>query len=661
MSRLRSLTRRQVAAIVLVLIAVSGPAVGTLAMFSPSLSNSVDVSDGVPLSAPSGPTVTLDADASVNLTNPFPETDTVRITSSVGNGSISGDGGSLAVTQLGSQAVLRNMSLNGSSITVNPNTLATYTFRGGFDSVTYGSLSADDGNTDFEYSASSSGTVTLYGLGASSGYQLVDESGTVLDLNQSTESGTLTASVPSGSKSVQLQTTTLAAPTITDIRPVGRINSVPDTIYANISDNDFPDDEVSVTASIIRENGDEREIGAATVTSDGTQLAFNMTSADKQFVSVGENTLRITATDTYGSTTTSSKPFNVPSKIYIRNTDAELLSNTTANVTFYGGPENNTVVSRTITDGVIDMRGLPVTEGFTLSVDASGYFTRAVTLQSIYEQQDIYVLSENATSIEARFVLEDSTGAWPSESTLYIERAITQNNSTRFRTVVSDSFGVEGVTTQLEEDIRYQLRIKAPDGDTAVLGSYTAQVSETVTLRPAAPGVTITSGESLAYDAFIQEDTLQVEYRDPDSLTEELTVTIHKRGDPSDTLRPSQTYYDLGNLSLSEPLNNQSGSWVVKLEGERGGESISIRLTTGGRQSNLVPELGGTWRLAAGVFILLVSAGIFSQLNVGVGAVVVAMEGGVLWWFGFLSGAATASSVALAICSAVVFNVASRR
>jgi len=88
----------------------------------------------------------------------------------------------------------------------------------------------------------------------------------------------------------------------------------------------------------------------------------------------------------------------------------------------------------------------------------------------------------------------------------------------------------------------------------------------------------------------------------------------------------------------------------------RDGETFTLTREVSQRP-NLTPPLSDAWRLVIGIGILLISAGVFSILNASVGGVVVALEGGVLWWTGFLGGATTGAGVVIALFVAVIVHI----
>jgi len=89
---------------------------------------------------------------------------------------------------------------------------------------------------------------------------------------------------------------------------------------------------------------------------------------------------------------------------------------------------------------------------------------------------------------------------------------------------------------------------------------------------------------------------------------------------------------------------------------DRNGETNIIRQQVG-NNPDFVPELSREWRLISGILLLILSAGAFSLLNAKVGVVVISLEGGILWWTGWLAGATTGVLVVISLMIAVAVNI----
>ncbi len=184
-------------------------------------------------------------------------------------------------------------------------------------------------------------------------------------------------------------------------------------------------------------------------------------------------------------------------------------------------------------------------------------------------------------------------------------------------------------------------------------------MSEQVTVRPGNPVINLDDYEKgWAANATVEDGLLEYRYDDPDSATQQLTVTIVEKNNESNRLEPSESYYDVGSVSGTVNLTESetAKTWVVKYDVTRDGETFTLTREVSQRP-NLTPPLSDAWRLVIGIGILLISAGVFSILNASVGGVVVALEGGVLWWTGFLGGATTGAGVVIALFVAVIVHI----
>jgi hypothetical protein len=319
---------------------------------------------------------------------------------------------------------------------------------------------------------------------------------------------------------------------------------------------------------------------------------------------------------------------------------------------------DDAVFERQASNGKINMTGLPVSETFFVEVNPTdeNFTARTILIDSIYTQQSAYVLNTSAVdTVENRFRLNDPTGNYDSESVLFIQRPINVSGNTQYQTIVSDRFGVEGVTSTLQQGVRYQLRVSSETAEQDI-GPFRADVSETVTVEPGTPTIPLSNSSVFgpAYNVRLDNDTLSYRYADPEENTDILTVYIYERGNKSNQLAPNQTYTNLGNASALVGLSGDEidTEWVVLFDVKRGSDSYQIT-TVVGNQKSLGPPIDSNWTLMIGIGVLLLFAGTFSVLNAGVGAVLVSLIGGLLWYLGFLGAATSGIAVAAALLISV--------
>lgn len=636
------------------LVAPAGAAVVSL------LEGGVETSN-VPLRASNGPTVTVEGTTQSILSDFTEGTDTVVYETADGTITVSGASGTamhVHRSELSTNTVrFDNLDVSAGAMTIDHDAHAELTLEGGANWFEYRTVGVSDGNVDFEYSSTGTTTATLRGLPENQQLGFVDSSSnSFIASAESSSNGVATVTLPDGQYSVEL-TSSRNEPTLSNPSPTGDLGGRPTELSVDLNDSDYPNDEHTVSFYL-----DGSLVETKTITQEQTVTADINSIA----LTSGEHNWRVFAEDGYGNTIDRRYSFQTPGDIVIRNESNpdQLVDDTTVEVSFYA---DDTVIRKTTSNGTISLAsGLPVGQQLYVTAESDGYHSRTTALGSLYEQRSVYLLPNATTdTVEVRFTLDDSTGIYPPDSTLYVERALEQDNTTSYKTIVSDEFGVEGVTTRLVKGDRYQIRIENPDGDVAVLGSYTADISETVPLSPKTSDIDLSDdGQGMAFDAHREgENSLKIEYQDTADATERLSVTVYERGNESNVLRPTQTYYDMGNLSLSEELDAEARNttWVAEFEGERNGEEFSGRVIVGDGPLNLIPsELDGVWQVSVGVFVLLTSSLIFSSLNVGVGAIATSITGGVLWWIGLLSGVATGAGIVLAIGVAIAYHAVFR-
>lgn len=620
-----------------------------------ALLNGVPTAGTVPLESNSGPRVFVEGASNMSLEAPFPDGNTVDVKTDSGNVTVSSSArtnATIAASNItGTWTKVSGISATSSSLKINPEDKRAINVSGGIDRIEFRNANLDDGKVDFVYAgAAGTSTVTVRGLDANTQVRAVDaNTGDILDTDTTDGSGVATFDGMTNSEhSVELKTGS-ANPILQNPTPDGNVSTQPSEFSVDVSDDEFPGDNVTLEWYY-----EGSKFNTTYATSDGRYAVTNPPS-----VASGVHEWSIVATDENGNKDVVNATVGQPGTLYIRNeTNASELVNSPINVTvaFKNG---TTVTTRTTSDGTIDMTGLPTTD-FVVTVEAnSDYHKRVVYFQSIIGNQSVYLLNKSYNSVESRFTLDDPTGKYPANSFVIIKKSINRSGTTKYRTIYSDKFGTEGVTMDLEKDERYLVSVRNPEGLVQQIGPYRSDVGEDVTVRPGSPTIELGSyEEGWAYATELNNRTLEFRYDDPENQTQEVTVWVHQKGNKSNLLRPNVSYYDLGSFSGTYTLteNESKKTWVVNFVIDRDGEVFTTKKEVANK-ADLVPDLSREWRLIAGIGLLLISAGVFSLLNASVGGVVVAIEGGVLWWTGWLTGATTGAAVVIALFVAVLFHI----
>jgi len=607
------------------------------------------VTGTIPLNAVDGPQidVVFSSQSELDVTNSFPDNSTIDVSTNNGNATFSGSAGSYATINAGditgTTTTVSSIDTGGGQVSINPADKDKITVSGGVSEVEFSEMALDANATEITYSASGSGTITVTGLPASTQWG-AESAGSLVDSGTTDSSGVTTISVPAATNK-DLNLFALNTPTVTPVAPLDgtKLNDPTQTLTVDVDDQDFEIAEDSLTVEFY---ADGQQIDTKTVSSPSE------VSTEHTWTTGGDHTWSATVTDSIGNsdeTATQNVGVTAELQVYNESQPDKLVNSTSIDVTFYGG---NETITRSSSDGTISFDGLPLDRRFEAEVSADGYESRTVVIPSLVEQESVWLLPDSAESIKVRFRLEDATGTFSQRSELYIEKPITVNNQTEYRIITSREFGVDGVTTVLDKDTRYDLRIRNQAGDNAQLATYSATVSETVTLQPDVAAVQKPEAQNIGYEVDYSADNEQIsiEYIDPADKTESLTVSVKSR-DGETTLRAPQTYTNTSSLSLSVPTDGKlNKTYLVNMSGSRGSQQIEISQPVGPDQRNIVPrELDPTYGNILGIMSVLLVAGVFSTLNAGVGALVTALFGGVLWFFGILSGVASGGSILLAI------------
>lgn len=478
--------------------------------------------------APAGATYETDSGLKVTPTvdhgapqDPFNGSDTVVLSDATITASGSA---SLNVSQFtGIRTNLSAIDATSNPITIDPDDKSPVTVSG---SVTELSVSdaAIDGTTQLTYSASGTGQITLTGLDADTEYAATTSSGEVVATGTTSASGEATISVDAATDEdiVLLEPD---APIVDNgsATPSGgeSITTANVTLSVPVEDPDFGSGGDELTARFYL---DGQQVATKTVTSNGT------VEADVEAALGEDHTWRVEFEDRYGQTeTTDTFSFTSPAqlRIYKETEPNELITDEGVDLTvrFYPFGDSE-VVTRQATDGVVNLTGLPVDEQFVVTVEDNAtdrYTYRRIVIDSITEQQSVYLLNESEPNAPVVFEIDDPAGQFPPEDTvLYIEKPITANNTTEYRTIAGDTFGASGrFPAVLQEDSRYRLRVEAQDGSNErVLGFYSVYepTLETIRIQRVEPRSSATAS-GLVYGgltSFRNNTSIAVRHRDID-------------------------------------------------------------------------------------------------------------------------------------------------
>lgn len=660
-------------------VTVTIVAVVLLSVGAVALTGGVPVTGTITLDATDGPAVALDTGSSqtqLATQSAFPDNNTVDVTASQGNATFSSAGNTsldvvateLTGTRTRVTTVRAPSTSSATAVTVDPADKRAADVGVGIDAFAFRDATVGDGAAEFDVTAPTGGTIVLRDVGVSNtpvaGISASDE---IVATGTVDASGTATLTIDNSTTASDVRLVTGAAPVIGAADPSNNAaRSENFTLAVELTDADFARAVGdNLTVEFIDDRGD--------VTMDTDTLTSNGT-ATGQFTQSrllgGPNSYFVNVTDQYGNAVTSQTfDFQAPDELIIRNESAPstivTTPNTSVSVTFFGDGQT---IERTTSNGRVDMTGLPLDVTFTAQVDASGFVTRQTVVPSILEQQDVYLLPDGTNSVGIRFVLQDPTGQFATESTrVVVKKPITRNNQTEFDVIVSDVIGVGGYSTVLERDQRYLLEVRDTEtGAVRSLGPYVSTQPEEVTL-------TIS-----ALDFENKEPQLGYEYSSTFENDTAPTVTFAFSSDDDVTVENLQlniTSQD-GNLTLVDTSFSKPGTikesaivpssvdtkgtvfvveWSAEITRDGSTETVGATDLVGpGQLGVTIPQMSQPILSAISVLVLLMVGGLFSQANVAAGGIITSLTAGGLYLVGALPGAATGLLVATALVISII-------
>lgn len=601
----------------------------------------LSVSSGVSYETPNGFEVQTNTDISTGYSNPFNGTGSVYLNgvnfTATGNADLGVD------SYEGTWTNVSSIATNTTTITVDPDDKDEIDIRGGLTKLQFSDAAIQGNDTQFVYSASSAGNVTIHGLTGSTEWVAATQSGTALDSGTTTAAGAATIELPAATDS-KVMLYSPDAPTLSSPQPADGTEKTDLTqeFSVDVDDPDFTNlvDELNVSIYV-----DGSRVHSENITSAQTvNTTYSLTDG-------GSHKWYATATDAAGKKTRlANQSFKLPAELRILNETkpSQLVDSATVEVTFFGDDE---VITRSTSNGIIDFSGLPLDQRFEATVSANGYHERTVVLPSLLEQRRVFMLNKSKSSVEVRFKIQDATGTFTQRSELFIEKPINVSGENKYRIITSRQFGVDGVTTNLQKDTRYNLKIRNQRGVIAETSTYSAAVSETVTLEPDAESITTEPAKNIGHSAKYNDENneIEIQFTDPAAKTDNLEISVTSR-DGNTTLLASKSYTDPSSISLSVPTNGDiNQTYFVNFTGIRDGNQIDIQTPVGPQRDISPTGLPDDYRTVLTILAVLLVGGLFSVLNAGVGVLITALFGGLLWFFGFMSGVASAGSVALAV------------
>lgn len=598
---------------------VSGAVFGAI-----TASNNTHVSDGVTLESPNGLEVKVWGSTNITGENVFQGTGEreVVINSSDGNITLASDSNAHAeihpTTNLtGTWTNITSVTAGSTWIEAYPESKQRTDFRGDIDQISIKSITVDDGNSDLWVEGPNGGTATVraYTFPANTKLIAVDSNGNVLAKDTSDSSGQATFNIGLSSHTVFFQSVNNKAPSLSNPDPTGEVSNPPNDVSVDVKDANFNQgDEVNVK---IWHDG--------TLVKD-TNITSNTTvSASIGSINLGVHKWNVTTTDYYGSQTTANYTYETPSKLYVVNETVphDNITGVTVNATI---TSNGTTVDLQKTGtGEFSLVGLPADLTYVFTVNAPGYHVREIYIANIFDQQTIYLLDKNVSSVQNTITITDRTGKFSDDPVIVVERVIntsnvsaTPNNGPQWVTMGGDRLGAGGFyVIDLDKNARYRFKVLNTDGDTRVLGEYTAKSSGQIDLEIGTISYDL-SGDNQAYEWSTSLTNVsngawsaKFAYNDYSNSTEWVYVEIKTRD--NGTVLGSNNFTSgapYGEVSYTLPVSNstvENNTLVVEWQAKRGGEIITGKRLASGKAILNFP-MSAMWRSVAFALVTILLA-----------------------------------------------------
>ena len=559
------------------------------------------------------------------------------------------------------QVILEDIDLGFHEMDVDFHDYGALTLSGGIDRLAYDDYGIDEGGIAVD--ADGSWTLTVTELEADVPVLVMDGED-MIDMDRTDSAGELTFSGDSGT--YELTLVEAAGPEFVDdtVEPDPDVTIEDDPLTLGI-DVSHPDG-LDITATFTVEG---EEVGQDTI-QDGEGRA--QATVDVSDLASGENTWSVELADELGSTATFTSVVQNPAELVIRDEiSTDIIDDPAANVTVrFFEEDEDVVVTRETEDGIVNMSGLDTTSRFIVSVNADEYIDRQILVESLIQQQNVFVLPEGEDMTFNEFVLEDRTDQFPpDESILIIERPIqlAGEDTSSYRAIAGDEFGADRrVPVDLLRGERYRIIVENDEGERRSLGSYTAESDGTVDLHIGsvswpAPESDANYGINLQLiEGEDEEDALEVTFSDPDGNVDMLEFEIQNRFDENDVIY-EDTVFSPDEYQAIIPLEDGQASeqWAMDYTVTMDGEDSDGYILIGGDTAFGIP-IDGWWLNVLVMITLTVMAAMYPADLASLGAVVVVAFAGVFMLLGWAQIPVFAWFIAGAIAMAGVVRARHR-
>jgi hypothetical protein len=628
---------------------------------------------GTHLQTDSGLAVELAQDRELESGNPFEDSETLQLPGGTLSASGSAD---VTVPKALDQPFtnVTNLDVAGTTVTVNPTDKQAVSVEGDARYVAFRQIDPTpqgDGQTDIKWAGSSGTTnVTITGLSPNTNY-IVVENGNELDGARTDGGGTVTFTLPNSQHTGDVQVVgdppyvQTASPRSGDFKQSRSV-----TLSARVVDPDGSDVQATI---FFKRGGSVNQVAQSTVSSGSTVSAS--VSAEP-----GRNEWYVNLESQGDGETAQSSTFVFRTPGFVSIYDGAVTPGTT-NLNLINQQVNVTIQSidsdyrreTTVSAGQrLDLEGAP-DERLFFQYNTTDYAVRRSTYDEIGKNRSTVMApapqsgqtGDNRTYVQ-RFRLRDQTGQFAAaESVITFEQYV----NGRWRPVIERSVNSNAVINPvLQDEEKYRVRVRNRQGDVRDLGTFegdleTAPSILTLTVEDAradfdpvisnlgwSANVTRTSEDPAAIELAINTSN--------DTTINATSVKIYEYNNESNVLY--QNDYGLVNeLFVRRQLSDEQNDkrWVVKWNGTVDGERVGQQRVVG-PQVIIDIGLSAFWRKTFGTAALVVMAGFFGGKRSQIGAVVLPLVAGMLWFIGWLDPVIGGGAIVLALGVGVMFSTA---
>jgi len=224
--------------------------------------------------------------------------------------------------------------------------------------------------------------------------------------------------------------------------------------------------------------------------------------------------------------------------------------------------------------------------------------------------------------------------------------------------------------TELQQDVRYRVRVQNDIGETRELGAFTARLDQVVDLTISGidvgfdssdEGTQVQTSQTIADNG---DKTIQFNLLDLSESTTDINVEVLEEGNESNVIDQGGIPGPAGSYQFTTVVSGAAAEeeeYLVRYEYTRDGETITATVVPGASSFSVgsLDQLDPGWAQIFGVGFLIVVAGIFSRANARIGALVLPGIALMLYITGVLDGVLTVASIGVAFAIAVGLNLIS--